>query len=264
MHAGTGATLHNRYDLLRYRAFAEGEARDRGDARPSCCAAPADPACSASARGPGPATSTIRSRRSKRRSRMGLNVGMSGVPYWGTDIGGYYPTAEASGELFARWFQFGAFCPLFRAHGRAWRERLPWSYGSEIEAICRRYLELRYRLMPYTYTLAWQAHRERPAAHAAAGAEPSRTIRAYGSSQASTCGATICSWRPSRARAQPIGPSICPRVAGTISGLTRSMKVLVASPSRRRSTGCRSSCAPAPLCRWGPLVQHLSGRRRTI
>ena len=89
---------------------------------------------------------------------LGLNVGMSGVPYWGTDIGGYYPTAEASGELFARWFQFGAFCPIFRAHGRVWRERLPWAYGNEIEAICRRYLELRYRLMPYTYTLAWQAH----------------------------------------------------------------------------------------------------------
>ena len=62
-------------------------------------------------------------------------------------------------ELNLRWFQFGAFCPIFRAHGRVWRERLPWAYGSEIESICRRYLELRYRLMPYTSTLAWQAHR---------------------------------------------------------------------------------------------------------
>jgi alpha-glucosidase len=51
-----------------------------------------------------------------------------------------------------------------------WRERLPWAYGNEIEAICRRYLELRYRLMPYTYTLAWQAHQV--AASADADARP--------------------------------------------------------------------------------------------
>ena len=52
-----------------------------------------------------------------RGAGLGLNVGMSGVPYWGTDIGGYYPGRRPSGELFARWFQFGAFCPIFRAHG---------------------------------------------------------------------------------------------------------------------------------------------------
>jgi alpha-glucosidase (family GH31 glycosyl hydrolase) len=61
--------------------------------------------------------------------------------------------------LFIRWFQFGAFCPVFRAHGHSWREHLPWSHGPEAEAICRRYIELRYRLLPYTYTLAWRAHR---------------------------------------------------------------------------------------------------------
>jgi alpha-glucosidase (family GH31 glycosyl hydrolase) len=47
---------------------------------------------------------------------------------------------------------------VFRGHGFVWRYHLPWSHGDKIEAICRRYLELRYRLMPYTYTLAWQAH----------------------------------------------------------------------------------------------------------
>ena len=92
--------------------------------------------------------------------RIGLNAGMSGVPHWGTDIGGFYRVAPDEGELFARWFQFGAFCSVFRGHGFVWRRHLPWSHGEEIEAICRRYLELRYRLMPYTYTLAWQAHRD--------------------------------------------------------------------------------------------------------
>jgi alpha-glucosidase (family GH31 glycosyl hydrolase) len=84
---------------------------------------------------------------------------LSGVPLWGTDIGGFYPTVTPqTGELFARWFQFGAFNPVFRSHGVVWRNHVPWAYGDDIEAICRQALELRYRLMPYTYTLAWQAH----------------------------------------------------------------------------------------------------------
>src|SRR5207248_2962050 len=86
------------------------------------------------------------------------NTGLSGIPYWGTDIGGFFHPVPASGELYARWFQFGAFCPIFRSHGWVWREHVPWAHGPEIEAICRRYAELRYRLLPYTYTLAWQAH----------------------------------------------------------------------------------------------------------
>ena len=62
-----------------------------------------------------------------------------------------------------RWFQFAAFCPLFRSHGRGigsvgWREHLPWAHGPEIEAICRAFSELRYRLFPYNYSLAWEAH----------------------------------------------------------------------------------------------------------
>ena len=159
LFAGSGATLHNRYDLLRYEAFAVGEARDRPDARPFMLCRSGGPGMQRF--GAGTWTGDIDNTFATLEAQiaLGLNVGMSGVPYWGTDIGGYYPTTAASGELFARWFQFGAFCPIFRAHGRVWRERLPWAYGNEIEAICRRYLELRYRLMPYTYTLAWQAHR---------------------------------------------------------------------------------------------------------
>ncbi len=51
---------------------------------------------------------------------IAVNTGLSGIPYWGTDIGGFVPTAEYTGELHVRWFQFGAFCPSFRAHGRNW------------------------------------------------------------------------------------------------------------------------------------------------
>ncbi|MGH7584558.1 MAG: TIM-barrel domain-containing protein, partial [Gemmatimonadales bacterium] len=59
---------------------------------------------------------------------VAINAGLSGLPYWGTDIGGFIPTPEYTGELHVRWFQFGAFCPLFRAHGRNWHLRLPWGW----------------------------------------------------------------------------------------------------------------------------------------
>jgi alpha-glucosidase (family GH31 glycosyl hydrolase) len=89
---------------------------------------------------------------------LGLNTGLSGVPYWGTDVGGFFHPIPETPELYARWFQLGAFSPIFRSHGWVWREHVPWAHGPEVEAICRRYAELRYRLLPYTYTLAWQAH----------------------------------------------------------------------------------------------------------
>lgn len=60
---------------------------------------------------------------------VGVNTGMSGVPYWGTDIGGFIPTREYTAELYLRWFQFAAFCPLFRSHGRVWTLHLPWGWN---------------------------------------------------------------------------------------------------------------------------------------
>ena len=61
---------------------------------------------------------------------VAVNTGLSGIPFWGTDIGGFVPTKELTGELYVRWFQFGAFCPLFRAHGRTWKLRLPWGWNT--------------------------------------------------------------------------------------------------------------------------------------
>lgn len=115
---------------------------------------------------------------------VGIQVSLSGVPYWGTDIGGFFSTRELTGELFVRWFQFGAFCPLFRAHGRPSTLRFPFSWDKDaygpiereevrnasnlpelaemrnpkVEPICRKYLELRYRLMPYLYSLVRETH----------------------------------------------------------------------------------------------------------
>jgi alpha-glucosidase/alpha-D-xyloside xylohydrolase len=109
---------------------------------------------------------------------VGQNHSLSLSPYWGTDIGGFYPTKELTGELYVRWFQFAAFCPSFRAHGRTWHLRLPWGWNTgkfgplehrerpdaaelrnaQVEPICRKYLELRYQLLSYNYTLCREAH----------------------------------------------------------------------------------------------------------
>jgi alpha-glucosidase/alpha-D-xyloside xylohydrolase len=109
---------------------------------------------------------------------IAVNTGLTGIPYWGTDIGGFVPTNEFTAELYVRWFQFGAFCPLFRSHGRNWKLRLPWGWNTgdpgpieiknyngaavpdaselhnaQVEPICRKYLDLRYRMLPYLYSV---------------------------------------------------------------------------------------------------------------
>lgn len=119
---------------------------------------------------------------------VGINYSLSIGPYWGSDIGGFYPNNELTGELYVRWHQFAAFNGSFRSHGRTWYTRLPWGWGlsdmgvrehnnrndplppddprnilqSEmnnpaIEPVAKRYSELRYQLMPYVYALAWEA-----------------------------------------------------------------------------------------------------------
>jgi alpha-glucosidase len=159
LHGGPATALHNRYDLLRQQAFAEGEATDCPDRRPYLLCRSGGPGMQRFGAMPWSGDINTTFETFETQIRTGLNVGLSGVPHWGTDIGGFYRVAPDQGELFARWFQFGAFCSVFRAHGFVWRYHLPWSHGDAIEAICARYLALRYSLMPYTYTMAWQAHR---------------------------------------------------------------------------------------------------------
>ncbi|HVU55263.1 MAG TPA: TIM-barrel domain-containing protein [Puia sp.] len=122
---------------------------------------------------------------------VGINSSLSLSPYWGSDIGGFYPNMEKTGELYARWFQFGAFCPSFRSHGRTTMTILPWGWGqgdrgdletstkvasdsevirrnvlvsemnnSRIAPVVKKYDELRYQLLPYTYTLAYEARQQ--------------------------------------------------------------------------------------------------------
>jgi alpha-glucosidase len=87
---------------------------------------------------------------------MLCNLGLSGVAFVGADIGGF--SGNATAELFARWMQVGVLYPLMRAHtvNESARHE-PWCFGEKIEQICRQYIELRYQLLPYLYTLFWQA-----------------------------------------------------------------------------------------------------------
>jgi len=89
----------------------------------------------------------------------GLNYSISGLPYWTTDIGGFVsgdPDDPAYRELFIRWFQFGTFNPILRVHGtRSTNQNELWSYGPEAQRILTDYVRLRYRLLPYIYSLAW-------------------------------------------------------------------------------------------------------------
>jgi alpha-D-xyloside xylohydrolase len=97
----------------------------------------------------------------------GLNFSLSGIPYWNTDTGGFFgnrsagngdPTNPKYQELFARWFQFSAFCPMLRVHGSYGLKpgKEIYRFDEKTQDIMRAYLNLRYRLLPYLYSVAWQ------------------------------------------------------------------------------------------------------------
>jgi alpha-D-xyloside xylohydrolase len=100
----------------------------------------------------------------RRQIPAGLNFSLSGLPYWTTDIGGFVsanPDDTAYRELFVRWFEFGTFCPIFRVHGtRTTNQNELWSYGADAQKILVSFDQLRYRLMPYIYSLAWKTTNE--------------------------------------------------------------------------------------------------------
>jgi len=91
----------------------------------------------------------------------GLNYTITGFPYWTTDIGGFFRpgrsqyTDEKYHELLTRWYQWGTFNPIFRMHGYQ-TETEPWKFGQKVEDNMRKMLNLRYRLLPYIYSEAWQ------------------------------------------------------------------------------------------------------------
>ena len=108
----------------------------------------------------------------------GLNMGLAGIPWWTTDIGGFHggnPDDPAFRELFARWFQWGAFCPVMRLHGdreprqpqygttggatcRSGAANEVWKLREEVYHICTKYMQIREEMRDYTRSLMMEAH----------------------------------------------------------------------------------------------------------
>jgi len=103
----------------------------------------------------------------KNQVPQGINACASGIPYWTSDIGGYHFHWQApdwstpkNRELFTRWFQFGTFSPIFRIHGKGERALFSDNWDATTKSILLNYDNLRYRLLPYIYSLAWKVTSE--------------------------------------------------------------------------------------------------------
>jgi alpha-D-xyloside xylohydrolase len=100
----------------------------------------------------------------RRQIPAGLNMAAAGYPYWTVDAGGFFRPGKGQytdpdyQERFLRWFQYATFLPLQRVHGYMTDTEF-WRYGDQVESVSRAFLELRYRLLPYIYTLAAEASR---------------------------------------------------------------------------------------------------------
>lgn len=157
---GSGARYANLYPLMTTMAVYQGQRGVTGDKRVFILtrSAAAGMQRNSAAAWSGDTYTTWHSL--KRQIPAGLNYSISGLPYWTTDIGGYVggdPNLPAYRQLFVRWFEYGAFCPIFRVHGhRVTNTNELWSYGHQAQSILTKYDVLRYRLMPYIYSVAWR------------------------------------------------------------------------------------------------------------
>ncbi len=153
---GVHARFHNIYGMLMARATREGIARARPGARPFVLTRSnflGGQRYAATWTGDNGSTWA----HLRWSIPMVLNLGLSGQPFSGPDIGGF--EGNATPELFARWMGIGALLPFARGHSiKGSRDHEPWSFGEECERACRGALERRYRLVPYLYTLFWEAH----------------------------------------------------------------------------------------------------------
>ena len=185
-----------------------------------------------------------------------LNFALSGLPYWTTDIGGYgYPSYKSGDdpvfqELYTRWFEYGVFCPLFRTHGHRANSRNELSSYGDKEPILVAYDRLRYRMLPYVYSLAAKVTCEDYTIMRPLGMDwrQDEQVREIGDQFMFGPALMVA---PVTRQGRPAGPFICPRPqAGGTSGLAMRCRQASGLPWRR-STGFRSTCGPDRFCPWG-------------
>jgi alpha-D-xyloside xylohydrolase len=180
---GSGTRFYNAYPLFHTASVYEGFRRDFGDSRRAMILARAA-YLGAQRNGTLFWSSDIVSTWDmlKRSIPTGLNFTAAGLPYWDTDIAGFFspsiptdyhaahkPLIDGSDvrgtignyedypELYVRWFEWGSFQPVMRAHGERNHNEV-WSYGKQAEPILAKYLKLRYQLLPYTYSVAYRSY----------------------------------------------------------------------------------------------------------
>lgn len=171
---GNGAAVANVYPLLHERGFAENMSLEGEPTILNLCrSAWAGSQKYGVAVWSGDIETTFEALRAQ--VRAGLNIGLSGIPWWTTDIGGFHggdPNSPAYRELIVRWFQYGVFCPILRLHGH--REPVQdgsdgvfnggpnelWAFGDEAYGIMREFLFLRERLRPYILEHMHLAHQQ--------------------------------------------------------------------------------------------------------
>ena len=178
--------------------------------------------------------------------RGGLSHGMSGNPYHSSDIGGFYGAEQPDAELYLRWLQATVFCSHIRMHGIG--EREPWAFGPEAEAIARKWLAFRYRLIPYLERVdrAGDAHRAAGDARDAARLPGQSAHAALRDAVPVRRGAAL-SRRSSRRAAR--STSRCRPARGTTSTRARATPAARCCATARRSTSSRCSAARATRCR---------------
>lgn len=155
--AGPGAQVYNAYPLLHTTAVFEGSARAAPAKRPLILtrSAYSGQQRNAAITWSGDTMGTWDVLRAQLPAA--LNFTLSGIPYWSADIGGFFggnPADPAYAELYTRWYQFGAFNPMFRVHGTGDAKEI-WRFDPATQRILRDITRLRYRLLPYIYAASW-------------------------------------------------------------------------------------------------------------
>lgn len=156
--AGPGAKVFNAYPLLHTQAVYQGHLRENPAKRPFILtrSAYAGQQRNGAVTWSGDISGTWEVFRNQ--IPAGLNFCLSGIPYWNTDTGGFFggnPSDKGYQELFTRWFQFSAFCPMFRVHGTGAPKEM-WRFDEPTQKILADFDRLRYHLLPYIYSTSWQ------------------------------------------------------------------------------------------------------------
>ncbi len=158
--AGPGAEVYNAYPLMHTTAVYEGQRRDVPTKRPFILTRSAFAGQQRNASVIWSGDIASRWDILRRQVPQGLNFVVTGIPYWNTDIGGFFgPDQEHVAdrdyeELFTRWFEYGAFTPMFRVHGAGVAKEF-WRFDTTTQKTLIAYDQLRYRLLPYIYSTSW-------------------------------------------------------------------------------------------------------------